>query len=398
LLEKKGERTESLTRKLKKEGQSMTVESWLDQAVDRVRLPFDRVRIVCQDEDIISPELPPEPEREKPIKVKKARKSNLGPKGPSSNRKKKKVSEEGQGVSEPTKSVKLKFKIPKPNGNVHDGKETPVVRVREKQVDSDGDTVGGWSEDDPEPDASPRSSSLTSMSITPPRRLAPQMQQGPSDQVDPLVVLSTGFIRPEMMHQTSALLNLDGHSDQSSVLLSDSVSSDPGSSTPPPVLDEISAKKRKKPPPAANIIRLSKRIVHPPAPRPNIVRSPMESAKSNNGNANSAYQGALDLHDPMDPDAHQLPPSSPDPLLMDTDHDDNGNDLFFNGQIANRNSLPPPYTHSPPPRLTDTSVDVDRSGDTENQNGPDSLFPDTPLWYAYNQHNRLSARSAEGGE
>lgn len=374
----------------------MTVESWLDQAVDRVRLPFDRVRIVCQDEDIISPELPPEPEPEKPTKqVKKARKSNLGPKGPSSNRKKKKkrVSEEGQGVTEPTKPVKLKFKIPKPAGDVHKEEETPAVR--EKQVDSDGDTVGGWSEDDPEPNASSsRSSSLTSMSMTPPRRLAfpprPPMPQGPGDQVD--AVLSTGFIRPEMMNQTSTSINFDdGHSDQSSVLSSDS-----GSSTPPPVLDEILAKKRMKPPPAANIIRLSKRIVHP-APQSN-----MESAKSKDGNSNSAYQGALGLHDPtsnpnLDPDAHRPPPSSPDPLLMDTDNDDNGNDHFFNGQIANRDSLPPPYTHSPPPRLTDTSVDVDRSGDTGNQNGPDSLFPDTPLWYTYNQHNRLSARSQREG-
>ena len=51
------------------------MQDWVDQAIeDKVGAPFDRVRIVCREEDIVSPELPLEPRAEKEkTKVKRRR-------------------------------------------------------------------------------------------------------------------------------------------------------------------------------------------------------------------------------------------------------------------------------------------------------------------------------------
>lgn len=157
----------------------MTVQAWLEKAVeDRVGVPFDRVRLVDQATDIVTPELAPLPvEKEtlmalasKPKPSKKRKKMDGGDKP----KKVKKVAKEdlgGQGQH----TIKLKLRLPTEQNRYHDGYTNHSRLRRQKEVDSDGDTVGEYSSDE---QVRPRSaqSSLTPLSRasspTPPPRFA----------------------------------------------------------------------------------------------------------------------------------------------------------------------------------------------------------------------------------
>lgn len=174
LLESKGLRTESLTRKLKRQGVAGTVETYLKEMGTIKQAPFERVRLVCQEEDIISPDLPPEPietvVKSKKTKAKKAKPdtSGAGPGRPKGSKAKNVQAKPGKKGIKP---LVIKFQVPP--------KSTPQRQPRTKEIDSDGDTVGGYSDDD-EDDLQNRgksptsslSSAPSSLSATPPRRLA----------------------------------------------------------------------------------------------------------------------------------------------------------------------------------------------------------------------------------
>ena len=140
-----------------------------------------------QDEDVISPDLPPEPEvkivRTRVSKEKANRAKRIAEDNNSSGiitRKTKKQRSPVKSSGPPTQvPITLKFKIP-PAAVIE-----PAPIVREKEVDSDGDTVGEWSgNEDAEDGGAPiasgsgfqspsRTNTLTPLSSpepTPPRR------------------------------------------------------------------------------------------------------------------------------------------------------------------------------------------------------------------------------------
>ena len=124
----------------------MTVQEWLQEkvAAQELKAPFDRVRLVDQALDIISPELPPEPQAPPATKGTK-RKSTAGTgeankKAKVEKGKSKKSPSAKANESEPSEPrVKLVLKV-------NPATEPPIRR--EKEVDSDGDTVGGWSDEE----------------------------------------------------------------------------------------------------------------------------------------------------------------------------------------------------------------------------------------------------------
>lgn len=207
LLEFGGARKKSLRAKLREQGKDVgDIQEYVDQQSSiMMRTPFDRVRIVMQDEDIISPDLPPEPEIKvvpsaKKRRTQKVQRTKGSQEGGAEEKKKSQVEKLKNSAQTNGSPLKLRSKVPRP----------PVV-VREKEVDSDGDTVGDWSGDDegdpivPLPSRT-RSDSLTSISSrepTPPRRLA-----FPPRPTSPVLAGSTpfisnghgnGYINPAMM-------------------------------------------------------------------------------------------------------------------------------------------------------------------------------------------------------
>lgn len=207
LLEFGGARKKSLRAKLREQGKDVgDIQEYVDQQSSvMMRTPFDRVRIVMQDEDIISPDLPPEPKMKIIPSVKKRRiqkgqsmaASQEGGIGVKQKGQIRKMKDSAQTNGSP---LKIRFRVPRP----------PVL-VREKEVDSDGDTVGDWSGDDedipivPLPSRS-RSNSLTSLSSrepTPPRRLAfpPRPNSPIISGTTPFIANGheNGFINPAMM-------------------------------------------------------------------------------------------------------------------------------------------------------------------------------------------------------
>lgn len=139
----------------------MTIQDALEKAVEgKVGLPFDLVRIVTQAEDVISPDLPEEVIElmaKKPMGKKTKKKRELLDGEPRKKRGRPSLAEkqlEGSNGDADTapKPLFLKIRLPKSNSEPN---RTQPQRV--KEVDSDGDTVGGYSSDDAQ-------SSLTSLS------------------------------------------------------------------------------------------------------------------------------------------------------------------------------------------------------------------------------------------
>jgi hypothetical protein len=127
----------------------MMVQTCIDQTEDDVRLPFHRALLVDRAKDVISLDLPEEilPE------MRKRKRRTSGEVGRKTTKGRKKNAVDGE---QPAPPITIKFKVPKELGLA-----TEASKVgREKQYDSDGDTVGGYSSDE---DGGDRSSQLTSL-------------------------------------------------------------------------------------------------------------------------------------------------------------------------------------------------------------------------------------------
>jgi len=409
----------------------LTVEDYIRPQEGRRLAPFDRVRLVCQDEDIVSPELPPEPvvipTKPKSVKSKKSTKCAIskdptaGPKG--SSVKKKVQTRPALNGTKSGSPLKIRFKVPAQSTKPSE----PVKHKRPKEVDSDGDTVGGWSDaTDDERARSPASSltALSDLSATPPRRLAfPPRPPGPDFDTTTTALLKVidgamdmgldtldqpGFMRQEMIHQAFQLRQAGpGEHEKSPHLVAvpepqkDNVNGfvgEHGSDSAPRV------NKRRKPPPASTIARAPKYMTHP-----HLARSPPSSTSSSALSNNEASSStSLPSHDTnsaymvnqsttLTSDA--IRSSSPDPLLMpipsylDTlaiKRPDRrlADDIFLNN--------PPSYPQSPPRQERDVEDDLQSLPDNERDRDRDPLFPDTPLWYTYNQYPHQSLPTRDG--
>jgi hypothetical protein len=391
LLESNGLRTESLTRKLKREGVAGTVETYLREMGSVKQAPFERVRLVCEEEDIISPELPPEPIEvvSKPKKSKAKREKTItngsGPGRPKGSKAKNPQAKTGKKGIKP---LVIKFQVPP--------KSAPQRQRRTKEIDSDGDTVGGYSDDDDDQElqnraespASSLSSAPSTLSATPPRRLAFPPRLPPPSHLDSTTtslaqIMNTepGFIRPDM---------LQSHRES------------PG---PADEIVAVAKVKRKRPPPAASIVRAPSYMTNP-----KLVRSHQNAAASSSSSTSSSAPStegpgqtqtwqtpALGLYHSNGPAKFETGPtpsqgmihsSSPDPLSLPLPTFTNGheaqkqserrvvNDIFLNHQLGRG-----PEAGS----MEDTSPLLPLIGEQDRDRDP--LFPDAPLWYTYNQHS-----------
>ncbi|KAK6905160.1 hypothetical protein I203_105980 [Kwoniella mangroviensis CBS 8507] len=283
-------------------GDQLSVQAWLEKAVKDVsKAPFDLIRIVDQDKDIISPETPlveeeeigetivvekPKAKRarmnqpfssiEKKVKVHPpmVRQDDDGVDKPKAKRgRKKKVVDaneeeiinnlpERKQVKTNTKNLIVKLKIPRLVAN--DMSMRPVAHAeRVKEVDSDGDTVGDWSDDEAIDgnDDSPLTSlsSLPSESPRPPPRLPfpPRPIYAPIMNVNTDGYLSSlpGVVQDQPFAQPTA--------NSSDVVISSPTRENTAglvsplhSRSSPENGDEHShPRKRKRPPPRANILR-----------------------------------------------------------------------------------------------------------------------------------------------
>ncbi|WWC58067.1 uncharacterized protein I303_100602 [Kwoniella dejecticola CBS 10117] len=268
----------------------MDVQTWLEKAVkDISRAPFDLVRIVDFDKDVISPDLPSEIEEdiaerivvEKPKKL-KARKRKVheatnaaeqssdavadGAEKPKAKRgRPKKIVTGGDGgqpsviKAGPVKDGKLviKLKIPKPPQADTTNARPPVDREKVKEVDSDGDTVGDWSDNERDRDrASGTGSPLTSLSSN-----SSDSPTIPARLPFPSQPIYAPYPNTDQYHQ-----NIRGNDTEP--LSATPLPEEPNKSTSSatvvhhssPELEELSpSKKRKRPPPNANIIRAPRR-------------------------------------------------------------------------------------------------------------------------------------------
>jgi hypothetical protein len=413
LLEVNGLRTESLTRKLKRTGVEGTVETYLQAMAEKDKqAPFDCVRLVCQEEDIISLELPPEPVevvvKPKKMKAKKSKKNKdlmagvqgqaLG--GTKKKSLKKSSAKNGNG-KKANRPVILKFQIP-----------PKTAPPRPKEVDSDGDTVGGYSDMDQDdlqdrsrsPGAeSSLSSAPSTLSVTPPRRLAfpprpPPSHHDSTTSLARVMNVDPGYIRPEMMQVPA-----------------------PAQMVSSPREDVIRVNKLKKPPPAASIVRAPSYMSKPHLGRPSL-RSQNATASSSSSSITSSsvpseemqqtwHDSAIGLHHPNSTVelgsglASTPQTSSPDPLLLPLPTVDPNkqqerriaDDIFLNNfprQQQRKGSSD--EDDSPPIRLAPLPPQSRSQGDLDRDRDP--LFPDAPLWYTYNQHNQHTSPPTRGNQ
>ncbi|WWC66882.1 uncharacterized protein I206_100789 [Kwoniella pini CBS 10737] len=258
----------------------MDVQTWLENAVkDISRAPFDLVRIVDYEKDVISPDLPLEAEEdigekivvEKPKKM-RARKRKLGetPGDPSTANpagdvdkpkpkrgRPRKVVADGSANSPTVKKsgirktggLVIKLKIPKPPAIETTVTKRPPNQNKVKEVDSDGDTVGDWS--DGEPDEQGSESPLTTLSslssegpVIPPRLPFPSQPFYASyPRLDPISSSQTGTtVNATEPLRTTPFVN--PHSLPPAL-----------GQTSPEVDNDSPDRKRRRPPPRANIIR-----------------------------------------------------------------------------------------------------------------------------------------------
>jgi hypothetical protein len=278
----------------------MTVQAWLEQGIkDKGNAPFERVRLVDQAFDIISPELPPEKKLE-PVKATNKRKTKAdkvtGQPEAKRARKGKGTNEAGTKASKPTMGPLLfKLKVPKP--------------VREKEVDSDGDTVGGYSDDAAKSDGS----SLTSLSDSEGDLPIPARFAFPPR---PVIAGHAGI------SEKTAVSPVTPHA--------------PGQARPVPPSRESSAssgetRRRKRPPPKANIVRIPKHAISAPGSAlPTSVSSQVEPTPMlpSMSFQSFSYDGFSTIPPPA------LPQYPPYPSNV-------------------HHGLPPPYSHSPQYRPTE---------------------------------------------
>jgi len=377
-----------------------TVETYLQTVMATAKsAPFERVRLVCQEEDTISPELPPEPievvVKPKKVKNKKVRKSLVV--GPASGQKnKKRAVLKDKNDKEVSKPVIIKFQVP-----------PQITPQRTKEVDSDGDTVCGYSDEDDIParsGSSSLSSAPSSLSATPPRRLAfpsrPALNPNSitTTSLSQMTTSESGYIRPEMIQSLP--------SDSPRLLFP----------SPTNTKDQvIRLNKRKRPPPAASIARAPSYMSNPNNINNNNERptlTPSNATASSSSSASSsvlssvgpfqrwqqAQAPALGLYQgigaKVDIDEN-IQSSSPDPLVLpipsNTNLNANGIQIGkgVNGHIFLNESQTIDIVDSADEIRGGSDIPTghleghDRARDRDR----DPLFPDTPLWYAYN-HNQ----------
>jgi hypothetical protein len=353
--------------------------------------PFERVRLVCQEEDIISPELPPEPievvVKPKKSKTKKEKiiTNGSGPGRPKGSKAKNVQTKTGKKEIQP---LVIKFQVPP--------KSEPQRQRRAKEIDSDGDTVGGYSDDEDDQElanraespASSLSSAPSTLSATPPRRLAfpprlppPHLESSTTTSLAHIMNTEPGFIRPDMIQSQRE--------------------------SPRPA-DEIVAftrvNKRKRPPLASSIVRAPSYMTNP-----NLSRSTNNATASSSSSSSSSApsteglgktqtwqtpalgiyhsNGTVKFENGPTPSQGSIHSSSPDPLSLPlptftNGHDDRKqtqkrvNDIFLNHQLG-RGPEAGVMEDTPPLLPLIGEQDRDR----------DPLFPDAPLWYTYNQQS-----------
>ena len=369
-----------------------TVETYLKEMGTVKEAPFEMVRLVCQEEDIISPELPPEPidtvVKSKKVKAKKAKPETSGA-GPGRPKGSKSKNVQAKPAKKGIKPLVIKFQVPP--------KSAPQRQPRTKEIDSDGDTVGGYSDDD-EDDLQNRAKSPTSslssapssLSVTPPRRLAfppklplPHLESSTTTSLAHIMNTEPGYIRPDLMrsHRES-----------------------------PGPTDEIVAvaniHKRKPPPPASSIVRAPSYMINPSLARSHqnatasSSSSTSSSAPSTEGPGQTWQIPSLGLYHPNGtvgfgnsriPQQGIIHSSSPYPLSLPLPSYINGheaqkhtnkrvNDIFLNHQLGRGPEAD---------LMEDTTPLLPSMGEQDRDRDP--LFPDAPLWYTYNQQT-LPAR------
>jgi hypothetical protein len=233
----------------------LTVQGWLEKAVEeKAGVLFDRVRLVDKSLDIISPALEDEDITGDEIAV--APRSTAVKQKKLKNHPVKEKKRRKKEADEPKQSLTVTLKVPK---------STIVGRAeRVKEVDSDGDTIGEWSDDDKDRGAS--ESSLTPMSDSP-TPIAPQfafpLQRSEHE---------TGYLTPlvdhhyPMFEQTLAIPEVRHEGDLSIItqlplLLPGAHPSPSGSSA-----DSLGgSSRRRRPPPKANILRAPKHASRTPS-------------------------------------------------------------------------------------------------------------------------------------
>lgn len=380
-------RAKSLRFTLRKEGKSeLTVQEWLEEAASQtLRAPFDRVRIINAHEDVISPELPPEePEpviaatKTKRIKKSKATEGRAG--GPKGVKKPKESLDNGmRGTTSPAKIV-LKFTAPTAPSKSASPKKAKPHQIRPKEVDSDGDTVNGWSGDEQEPIASGsgsrsgsrgRTSTITPLSSrepTPQPRLAFPPRPSQSTMPGFTSFSADGFIHPAMMNQSLPVPPLF----MTEQLPSHAKSPFPGDIPPDLIASPDVSRKRKRSLDVSDTISSSNFLSTEKAASkfiPHLPSSPDPIAG------------------PFEPDG----PSSSDSFGRQNDYNikDIISSNFINGTngSAMLSADPPPYSHSPPRKRKES----------DSPGRMDSFLPPAPMAYSLAQHLQVRSHSPQDG-
>jgi len=294
----------------------MTVQAWLEKAADdKAPAPFERVRIVDEPFDVISPELPmteanntPAPPAKVGVKRKRA---------PNKVDKAKKIEKSKGGgnkrAEKPAKGLKITLKL----------NMKPAKPTRMKEVDSDGDTVAGWSDDDGDM-GSAASSALTSLSSSPDRDV---------DHSSVPVANSWSSVHHERA-RTSAAMAIAGAKNANPNMIARAYEASSSSGTSSETDSNPDSRRRKRPPPQANIVRAPKHSAIT-VPRPDDLAIPNTPVETPLGTAQtwaSSSQPASQTFQTFSYDGYSnVPPEFsrlPDDTIMQ--------------------GFPPPYSHSPP--------------------------------------------------
>lgn len=311
------------TKTMQKEG--ITVQAWLDkERSDRVEVPFDRVRLVDQAFDIISPALPPEQTvTAAPVKSKK-RKAKT-PKERKPKKAKTAHTERDSAEGEGPHKLVIKFKVPRRND----------ATKRVKEVDSDGDTVAGYSDDDGDGVASEASSALTSL----------ESSSAPSAVTSKTPITSQSPFLPQTNDYLASIArNPLSHpqSDTPSFPNPSAFGSPQSYSTLNGVQGSV---RRRKPPPVANILRAPKHAsISPPEP-------PQQSLPNDDPPTWDAGNnlGPLPHHTTVTQTWQNT--AAPQVQTFSYDGYSSTPPTFFSTiQPSMLHTLPPPYSHSPPSR------------------------------------------------
>lgn len=296
----------------------------------------------------------------RPKKVKKAKSSAHGGGGPKGVQKPKKGKTAGLAMASP-EQITLKFSLPPPRSSISPVKKP--VPTRPKEVDSDGDTVNGWSGDEDQPVASgsrSRVSTITPLSSrepTPQPRLAfPPRPQAIAPNFPPFT--PNGYVHPAMVKQpplSSSPFAPPNDQDATTTVTSTTVNT----------LNATGKRKASSP----NLdARLPKKLQHdeiapgflqrPPSPEPLV---------------DFADQEPRAFAHTVDQDAGYTDDRNSYPNFASLFQQSNGSAML--------SAQPPPYSHSPPRRLQALG----------SPSRSDSFLPPAPMAYSLAQHLQASS-------